>query len=195
MKQKILTVIGILMSVFLFESCSSQRIAGIIRIVDEQGNSVSGVRYLQNTEAIVYNHGGAPRHHPKDQTKIRISSYKTDRKGYVGYSTELYQPSRSYLLFYKEGYYPSYVTLAGVRKHTSLVPVNSKSQCARIGNIYIVSTFALTGDHDSAELIQAFTEEFGNENKKNICAVAKQLEALHFQCEHMYAFGKKGDRV
>lgn len=129
------------MSVFLFESCASQRIAGIIRIVDEQGNSVSGVRYLQNTEAIVYNHGGGPRHHPKDQTKIRISPYKTDRKGYVGYSTELYQPSRSYLLFYKEGYYPS---------------------C-----------------HDSAELIQAFTEEFGTENK-NICAVAKQLEALHF---------------
>lgn len=185
MKPQIVIVWGVLLCAFLLSvSCSPVKIEGTIRIIDEQGNAVSGVNYLQNTDAysrpLLYS---AP--HPKDQNKIKIVPYKTDINGYVGYSAELYQPSRAYLLFYKEGYYPSFVTFADVRKYGYLVLVNSKSQCLQIRNMKRSYMGIISRSSDS--VIMGLTRRFGNDNKKNISRVAKKIEELGNKFEYMYS--------
>ena len=110
--QKIIYIIILILFIInclFISSCCQYEIKGTIRVTNEAGKAISGVKILQNTTILSHPNILPFIDSDEGQKNIQLHRNQSNENGEVCYSTQLFSPSRSYFIFYKEGYFPTFL--------------------------------------------------------------------------------------
>lgn len=177
-----------------FASCVTQKIEGSVRVIDEKGLPVSNVSSLQNT-TILYRASLIPPHSDEDQRHIKINTGQSNKDGYISYSTVLYRPSMSYVLFYKKGYFPTLVKFDTIRTLENIVLVNCDSTDIKIDNWQMYKIEELMYSNAS-DCIRALEMGYDNSfykyfDKSQLYRVYETIEDLRNSAVYFYSVSWK----
>lgn len=164
---------------------------GTIRVTNEAGKAISGVKILQNTTIISHPNILPFLDSDEDQKNIQLHRNQSNENGEVCYSTQLFRPSQSYFIFYKEGYFPTLVWLDTINERESVILVNRNSNRLKVGDMMRSQISLLTWGWDAPDLVARLEERYGEDfskyfDREQLFQVYNEIDTMKNAVRFMY---------
>lgn len=187
----IIILILFIINCLFISSCCQYEIKGTIRVTNEAGKAISGVKILQNTSIISHPNILPFLDSDEDQKNIQLHRNQSNENGEVCYSTQLFRPSQSYFIFYKEGYFPTLVWLDSINERESVILVNRNSNRLKVGDMMRSQISLLTWGWDAPDRVARLEERYGEDfskyfDREQLFQVYNEIDTMKNAVRFMY---------
>lgn len=188
----IIILILFIINCLFISSCCQYEIKGTIRVTNEAGKAISGVKILQNTTIISHPNILPFLDSDEDQKNIQLHRNQSNENGEVCYSTQLFRPSRSYFIFYKEGYFPTLVRLHTINERESVILVNRNSNRLKVGDMVRLKISQFIMKRDAPDLVAQLEVRYGEDfskyfDREQLFQVYNEIDTMKNAVKFIYA--------